>query len=260
MTRQDLPIKVIGVIPARYGSTRFPGKVLAPILGKPMIQWVYERAKLANCLEEILIATDDARVQAAVAEFGGKAVMTSTHHTSGTDRIAEAVVKIDADIVVNIQGDEPMIDAAAIDTLVTPFMEDDDLQMATLCRLAQKIEEIFDTNTVRVVFDCHHHALYFSRAPIPFNRDTSDLAHWLDNCPYYQHIGVYAYRKPFLLSLAKLPPTPLEHIEKLEQLRVLESGFQIRVVETAYAPVCVDVPADIEQVEKLMLKSGIGNV
>jgi len=251
-------LKIIGVIPARYSSTRFPGKVLTPICGKPMVQWVHERALKATKLSDLFIATDDEHVKAKVLEFGGKVIMTSSKHASGTDRVAEAVAEIDANVVVNIQGDEPLITPEAIDEVVEPFFNDEQVQMTTLCRLADNIDEIFDPNTVRVVFDQNYNALYFSRSSIPFNREM-DKDSWLDDANYYQHIGVYAYKKSFLQKLAKLSQTPLEKIEKLEQLRVLESGYKIRVVETQYSPICVDVPEDVEKVEKLMKTKGLTN-
>ena len=223
-----------------------------------MVQWVYERAKLAQKLDQILIATDSERVVSKVKEFTENIIMTSSNHESGTDRVAEAVKDLEAEVVVNIQGDEPLISSKAIDQLVEPFEQDQNLQMATLCRKAKNSEEIFDTNTARVVFDKNCNALYFSRAPIPFNRD-KDKKEWLENSIYYQHIGIYAYRKSFLQKLAKLPQTPNEQIEKLEQLRVLENGFKIKVVETDYKPICVDVPEDIYKVETEMKNIGIMN-
>ncbi len=245
------PEKIVGVIPARYASTRFPGKVLARICDKPMIYWVHEGASKSKRLDDLYVATDDQRVKQETILFGGKVIMTSSEHLSGTDRVAEAAENFDADVIVNIQGDEPLISPRAIDEVIEPFYHDDRIGMATLCRRAKKPEEIIDPNTVRVVFDNNFDALYFSRATIPFNRDLK-IADWLEHNPYYQHIGIYAYRKHFLTKLAKLPQTQLEGIEKLEQLRVLESGYKIRVVETVYNPVCVDVIEDLEKVEVLM--------
>jgi 3-deoxy-manno-octulosonate cytidylyltransferase (CMP-KDO synthetase) len=223
-----------------------------------MVQWVYERAKLAQKLDHVLIATDDERVVSKVKEFTKNVIMTSPNHESGTDRVAEVVKGLEADVVVNIQGDEPLISPKAIDQLLEPFEQDENLQMATLCRKAKSSDEIFDENTARVVFDKNCNALYFSRAPIPFNRD-KEKKEWLKDSIYYQHIGIYAYRKLFLQKLAKLPQTPNERIEKLEQLRVLENGFKIKVVETDYTPICVDVPQDIYKVETEMKKMGIMN-
>lgn len=247
----EKPEKIVGVIPARYASTRFPGKVLARINDKPMIFWVHEGASKSKRLDDLYVATDDERVKQETILFGGKVIMTSSQHLSGTDRVAEAADNFDADVIVNIQGDEPLISPQAIDEVLEPFYHDDHIGMATLCRRAKNPEEIIDPNTVRVVFDNNFDALYFSRATIPFNRDLN-LADWLKNSPYYQHIGIYAYRKHFLAKLTKLPQTQLEKTEKLEQLRVLESGYKIRVVETHYNPVCVDVAEDIEKVEILM--------
>lgn len=223
-----------------------------------MVQWAYERAKQSQKLHEVYIATDDDRVFSIAKGFTKHIIMTSSNHASGTDRVAEAVKELDADVVINIQGDEPLISPEAIDQLITPFFKDENLLMATLCRKARSSQEIFDENTARVVFDKNYNALYFSRAPIPYNRDR-EKSDWLKDLIYYHHIGIYAYQKVFLLKLAQLPQTPNEKIEKLEQLRVLENGFKIRVVETTYKPICVDVPEDVEKVETEMKKMGIMN-
>lgn len=245
-------LRIVAVIPARYAATRFPGKVLAPILGKPMIQWVYERAGGAAYLDDVWIATDHPKVRAAAESFGAHVIMTSPEARSGTDRIAEAVREETVDIVVNIQGDEPMIDARAVDAAIEPFFEDPDLQVSTLIRPAQNWEEMKDIHTVRVIFDQNHDALYFTRGIVPYNRDESDQKRWLEEFKYFQHVGVYVYRKDFLLQFAEWDETPLEKIEKLEQLRILENGYKIKSVETDYRPICVDVPEDIPRVEAVM--------
>lgn len=251
MSQNNNTIHTIGIIPARFASTRFPGKVLAKIAGKPMIQWVYERAIQAKYLQRVIVATDEKRVKETVEQFGGVAFMTSSKHETGTDRVAEIAAKIEADVIVNIQGDEPLISPHAIDSLIEPFFANN-LNMATLCRKATNIEEINNPNTARVVFDENQNALYFSRAPIPYNRDFQYQNRSINVGDYFQHIGIYAYHKEFLLKLSKLPQTRLEKVEKLEQLRVLEHGYKIRVVQTNYSPVCVDVKEDIHKVEELI--------
>ena len=239
--------RVVGVIPARYGSSRFEGKVLADIAGKSMIQWVYERASQSSTLGELLVAVDDPRVQSRVEGFGGKAIMTGAHHASGTDRIAEVVEKIPADIIVNIQGDQPLIDPNMIDEAVRPMIENPEIQMSTLKREIDK-EEFDDPGVVKVVVDDQDFALYFSRSLIPYPLHDDDLR-------VYEHIGLYVYRKAFLLGLSKMPQGYLERIESLEQLRVLERGHRILVVETKMdrrTGVSVDTPEDIGKVERLI--------
>ena len=240
-------IRIIGVIPARYGSSRFEGKVLADIAGKPMIQWVYERAKKSKTLDELLVAVDDLRVQSRVEGFGGKTVLTGAHHKSGTDRIAEVVEKMPADIVVNIQGDQPLIDPDMIDEAVQPMIDNDKIQMSTLKRQIEK-DEFDDPGVVKVVVDDQDFALYFSRSLIPYRRYDEDMR-------IYEHVGLYVYRKDFLLKISKMPQGYLEKIESLEQLRVLEKGYRILVVETKVdkaAGVSVDTPQDIAKVERLI--------
>jgi len=243
------------VIPARYGSSRFPGKPLADILGKPMIQWVYERASQAQSLQKVVVATDDERILRCVREFGGEVHMTSASAPTGTDRVAELARGFpQVDVFVNIQGDEPLIDPRAIDQAVEPFFHDADLQVSTLVRRIEDPQELKDRNLVRVVFNRKGYALYFSRAPIPFNRDVQDISEWLQHGCYYRHIGVYVYRRAFLLRYPELPKSQLEKVEKLEQLRILENGYPIKVVETNYDPVCVDTPEDLERVRQYLLR------
>lgn len=241
--------KVIGVIPARYGSSRFPGKIIADIAGKPMIQRVYEQAAKSELLHELYVAVDDQRVFDVVTGFGGKAVMTAGHHQSGTDRIAEVVQNIECDIVVNIQGDQPLLDPVMIDEAVAPMLEDATIPMATI-KTPVDAALVNDPGVVTVVTDNQGFALYFSRSPIPFPRDNREVV-------YYEHVGLYVYRKDFLLKIAATPPSPLEQIEMLEQLRVLENGYRILVVETqspGAAGVSVDTPEDLKKVEELIMK------
>lgn len=235
-------MRVVGIIPARYASSRLPGKPLLPIAGKPMIQHVYERAKQAKSFDLLLVATDDARVKEAVEGFGGLARLTSLKHPSGTDRAAEVASDLSCDLVVNVQGDEPLIPPALIDEAVLPFLQEATLPMGTVCRRIVKPEEALDPNVVKVVFDLRGFALYFSRAPIPYDRSQES------GVLYYKHIGLYVYRRETLLKLAKLKPTPLEEAERLEQLRALEHGVRIKVVETEYDSIGVDTPEDLENV------------
>ncbi len=238
---------VIGVIPARYGSSRFPGKVLADLAGKPMIQWVYEQASKSELLDQLFVAVDDERVKKVVEEFGGKAVMTKSEHQSGTDRIAEAVEKIEADIIVNIQGDQPLLDARMIDEAVQPFLDDPSIKMSTIKTKVGE-EEYQDPAVVKVVVDENDFALYFSRSLLPYPREGKSI-------DVFEHVGLYVYKKEFLLEISKLPQSFLEKIEMLEQLRVLERGYKIKVVETKSehaAGVSVDTPEDLAKVEKMI--------
>ncbi len=238
---------IVGVIPARYGSSRFEGKVLANIAGKSMIQWVYERANQSKTLDELLIAVDDERVQSVVEGFGGKVVMTGGHHKSGTDRIAEVVENMSAEIIVNIQGDQPLIDPDMIDEAVRPMIDNSEIQMSTLKREIEE-DEFDDPGVVKVVVDEKDFALYFSRSLIPYPRHAEKLR-------VYEHVGLYVYRKDFLLEISKMPQGYLEEIESLEQLRVLEKGYKILVVETKtdkVAGISVDTPEDLERVERII--------
>jgi len=241
--------KVIGVIPARFASSRFPGKVLKDIAGKPMIQRVYEQANKSQLLDQLFVAVDDERVLKVVEGFGGKAVMTKIEHQSGTDRLAEAVEKIDADIVVNIQGDQPLFDSNMIDEAVQPMLDDTLIQMSTLKTKIEE-EDYADPAVVKVVTDEDDFALYFSRSLIPYSRDNVEVN-------IYEHVGLYVYRKEFLFTISKLPQTYLEKIEMLEQLRVLEKGYKIKVIETksdSISGISVDTPEDLIKVERLIKK------
>jgi 3-deoxy-manno-octulosonate cytidylyltransferase (CMP-KDO synthetase) len=239
----EVGMKALGVIPARYASVRFEGKVLADILGKPMVQHVWEAAKKAKTLDDVIVACDDERIFKAVTGFGGKAVMTAKAHTSGTDRIAEVVGALDVRIVVNIQGDEPLLHPAMIDDAVYPLLNDEHLVVTTLMKRIEEESEVADPNVVKVVADKKGYALYFSRCPIPFVRDEEPGMR-----VHYKHIGLYAYVKEFLFTYKNLPPSKLEKLEKLEQLRILENGFPIRILETKHDTIGVDTREDLEKV------------
>ncbi|HUH66902.1 MAG TPA: 3-deoxy-manno-octulosonate cytidylyltransferase [Syntrophales bacterium] len=246
-------MKVVCIIPARYASTRFPGKALADLLGKPMIQHVYERVLKSKSVSFAAVATDDKRIKAAVEGFGGRAVMTAAEHRSGTDRTAEAVSGLDladSDVVVNIQGDQPLFEASQIDEVAEPLLEDASLAMSTLIYRIVREEEITHPNAVKVVFDADHFALYFSRATVPHVRDKGARV------AYYKHHGIYAYRRAFLKVFTKLPEGVLEKVEALEQLRALEHGYRIKVVETPYDSVEVDTREELERVKKILMAKG----
>lgn len=237
-------MNVLCVIPARYASTRLPGKPLKDIAGKPMICRVYERAAKAARVAEALVATDDERIYEAVLQHGGKAVMTRKDHPTGTDRLAEVAEKYpDVDLIINVQGDEPLIEPALIDELAAAFDGDADLQMATVCTEITDEVEAKNPNNVKVVMDKKGYALYFSRSLLPYPRHTGT--------PVYKHIGIYAYKRDFLLQYAKMAETPLEHAESLEQLRALENGYRIKVIKTPYRFVGVDTAEDLAKVNEI---------
>ena len=242
--------KVIVVIPSRYGSTRLPGKALVPLAGKPMVQHVYERASRAQTVHRVIVATDDERILDAVKSFGGEARMTRTDHRTGTERIAEVAVHEPGDVFVNVQGDEPLIDPVAIDTAVGALLEEPPAQVSTVATAIRHPGDIMDPNVVKTVLDFDGNALYFSRAPIPWIRDTQQKLH----VKYWKHLGLYVFQREALLEYPTLPQGDLEKIEQLEQLRWLENGWKIRVVEVAHDAVSVDVPEDVARVEKLMQK------
>jgi 3-deoxy-manno-octulosonate cytidylyltransferase (CMP-KDO synthetase) len=241
-------MKIFGFIPARYQSTRFPGKPLVPIAGTPMIQRVYERALLCPELFDVYVATDDERISECVQGFGGKVVMTKKDHQSGTDRISEAALKTGLekrDIIINIQGDQPLFDPSVVSLLVQPLVEDESVHMSTLKWKMTDDSHILNPNHVKVVTDNQGLAIYFSRCPIPYFRDSR-------SGNYYKHLGFYGYRMDFLVKFTGLSHGILESAEKLEQLRALEHGFKIKVMETSFNSVEVDVPEDIETAEKLL--------
>lgn len=250
---------ILAVIPARFGSTRFPGKSLFLIKDRPMIQWVYERASRSRFIDRVIVATDDDRIRNAVAAFGGEVVMTSRDHQTGTDRIAEVVRTIQCDLVVNVQGDEPLIEPDMIDEAIAPLAHDRSIVMGTICRRIEDRGEAFDTNVVKVVMDRDGFALYFSRAPIPWDRDrwssTDCLRDLQLTSPLYKHMGLYVYRRDFLLTYASLPQTSLEQHEKLEQLRVLEHGHKIKVIVTRHESFGVDIPDDLSKILQRLQES-----
>jgi 3-deoxy-manno-octulosonate cytidylyltransferase (CMP-KDO synthetase) len=254
-----VPRKILGVIPARYASTRFPGKVLAKIAGKPMLQHVYERASLARYLTSTIVATDDERVYQVARGFGARVRMTRSDHRTGTDRAAELASAENADLVVNIQGDEPLIDPAAIDAAILPLAHDPDIPMGTVKKLIEDPGEISDPNVVKVVTNHAGDAIYFSRCPIPYLRGTHD-GHPATPPVHYKHIGLYIYRRDFLLQYPSLRVGPLEQAERLEQLRALENGYTIRVVETEYDSLGVDTPEDLNRVCRLFEASVVQGV
>ena len=236
-------MNVMAVIPARLASTRLEAKVLLDIAGKPMIQYVFESVKESSLIDGIVIACDDERVMKVVQDFGAKAVMTSKDHLSGSDRIAEVVRDEDVDIVVNVQGDEPLIEAGAIDDLVRAITSDENCPMATLIKPIEDSNDIDNPNVVKVIVDCQGDAIYFSRSRIPFNRGTNSGV-------YYKHLGIYIYRKEFLMKYISLPVSVLEQTESLEQLRVIEAGYKIKTVITTMEIIGVDTREDLERVKK----------
>ena len=246
-------MKFIAIIPARYASTRFPGKPLAMLGGKPVIQRVYEQA--TSVLGEAYVATDDERIFQTVTDFGGKAVMTRTDHKSGTDRIEEAVEKLatDADVIINIQGDEPFVQASQLQALMQLF-DDPETQIGTLGKPFENMEAVDNPNSPKIVCDRRGFALYFSRSVIPHVRG-KERAEWIEHFPYLKHLGLYAYRHEVLREVTQLPQTPLELAESLEQLRWLENGYRIRVGLTDVETVGIDTPADLERAEEFLRQS-----
>lgn len=243
-------MRTLCVIPARYASTRLPGKPLADICGKPMICRVLERASRAQKPEKVIVATDDERIYDAVRTEGGEAILTRADHPTGTDRLAEvAEAYPEVDLIVNVQGDEPLIEPSVIDELIALFEADENLQMATVMTRMEDEEEQKNPNNVKVVVDKLGYALYFSRSLLPYPRAAA--------APVYKHIGIYAYRRDFLLHYARLAPTPLEKAESLEQLRALENGYGIRVLETASRFIGVDTPEDLALVNRLYRERGL---
>ena len=240
-------MKILCVIPARYASTRLPGKPLADIVGKPMIQHVYERSAQATIPQQVVVATDDEKVFQAVQQFGGKVVMTSSEHQTGTDRLAEVASKYaEVDVIINVQGDEPLIDPKVIDELAQEFLNDTALQMASVMSIMDT-EDYQNPNAVKVVTDLNNNALYFSRSLLPYPRVAG-------KANVYKHIGIYAYKKDFLLKFAKLEPTPLEQSESLEQLRALENGYKIKMIKTKFKFIGVDSIEDLQTVNELLRK------
>jgi len=239
-------LSIVAIIPARYNSSRFPGKVLALLAGRPMIQHVYERARRATLISDVLVATDDERVERTVEEFGGRAVMTSPDHRTGTDRVAEVAAGLDAEVVVNIQGDEPLISPEVIDQAVRPLLEDPSIQMTTLAHRVEHSDDLANPDVVKVCVDEEGYALFFSRTESLEDCQGSKSHRLL------RHIGLYVYRRPCLLSLAALESTTQEGVLGLEQLRPLEYGYRIKVVETEHTSYGVDRPQDLEKAERIL--------
>lgn len=237
----------IGIIPARYGSTRFEGKLLADLCGKPIIQHTWENAKKSKAIDDLLIATDDKRIYNCAKGFGAKVIYTSKAHKSGSDRLTEAVTSIDTKVIVNIQADEPLINPTMIDDVVSPILKDESIQMTTLCHKIKDRDDLLDPNVVKVVRDRDGFALYFSRAQIPYDPGQESRV-----SNYYKHIGLYAYSKDFLFTFKSLPQSKLEKIEKLEQLRVIENGYRIKVIETKFDTVGIDTPEDLLKATELI--------
>lgn len=238
---------IVAIIPARYGSTRLPGKPLIDLCGKSMIQRVYEQAHKARLVERVVVATDDERITEIVQRFGGEAIVTPSELRSGSDRIAFAAQNIPgASIIVNVQGDEPLIEPAMIDEAIQPLLDDASIPVGTLTKRSESAEELLNPNIVKAVLDANGFALYFSRSPIPYNRDGRG------SYPFFKHIGLYVFRKEFLLQFCDWPEADLERMEKLEQLRILEHGFKIKAVVTKYDSVPVDTPEDVKRVRTLL--------
>jgi 3-deoxy-manno-octulosonate cytidylyltransferase (CMP-KDO synthetase) len=246
-----MAMKILAVIPARYASTRLPGKPLISIAGKPMIERVWERARRASLVSGVIVATDDERIAQAVKSFGGEVALTRADHRSGTERVAEvAAAHPDAEILVNVQGDMPLIEPAAIDEAIEAVRSDEDVKMGTLAVPITNPAEIMDPNVVKTVLDFDGNALYFSRAPIPWVRDRQGPVH----ARHLKHLGLYVFRREALLEFATFPQGDLERLEQLEQLRWLENGFRIRVEETEYKSVEVDTPEDVKRVEQVLAR------
>lgn len=243
-------MKTLGIIPARYASTRFPGKPLVDIASKSMIQRVYEQAKKCAQLLEVIVATDDDRIFEHVRGFGGKAVMTSSAHQSGTDRCAEVAEKYpDYDAIINIQGDEPYIDPEQISKLIS-CLEDAGTQIATLVKKVSNEQELHNTNSPKVIINKNSEAIYFSRSPLPHIRG-QEPQNWLQHFTYFKHIGIYGYRADILKQITKLPVSPLEKAESLEQLRWIENGYKIKVAETEIETIAIDTPEDLKKLSEL---------
>jgi 3-deoxy-manno-octulosonate cytidylyltransferase (CMP-KDO synthetase) len=247
---------ISAIIPARYNSTRFPGKPLALILGKTMIRHVYERVQRSKYVNEVIVATDDERILSEVESFGGKARMTSPHHPSGTDRVAEVARELPFEIIVNVQGDEPLIDPQIVDLAIETIINNPYIPVVTLKTEISEPWELTDPNVVKVVTDKSDFALYFSRSPIPFIRDSWSEPLKIDSIknkgPFFKHIGLYVYRRDFLILFSSMKPSTLEILERLEQLRILENGYKIKVVKTDFNSIGVDTPEDLRRVELLM--------
>lgn len=246
---------IVGIIPARFASSRLFGKILANIGGKPMIQHTYENAKKSNLLNEIILAVDDTKVAKVAESFGAKVIMTPKELQSGSDRAAFVIKNIpEAKIIVNIQGDEPFINSTMIDQAIEPLLFDKNVNISTLAKRIESIEDLRSPSVVKVVFDYNNFAMYFSRSPIPFVRDAKTNSEKIQLAEIYKHIGLYVFRKEYLLKFTKLQPTDLEKTEKLEQLRMLENGFKIKIVVTEFDTLSVDTQDDLENARRYYKK------
>lgn len=261
----DKQMRIIAVIPARYLATRFPGKPLAEILGKPMIQHVYEQTARCKLIQRVIVATDDKRIFNKVEEFGGEAMMSSSRHISGSDRVAEAAEKVEADIIVNVQGDEPLLNPKMVSQVAELLLEDQSYQVSSLMSPIQSINELLSAQVVKVVTDKQGAALYFSRSPIPYLRSREAAANTIEQMlkqnpnlvkKYFKHIGIYAYRKAFLKLYRRFKPTPLELMESLEQLRILENGYKIKIGKSKFFTIGVDTPEDLAIVADILRDKG----
>jgi len=241
-------MNILGIIPSRYASTRLPAKPLVDICGKPMVQRVYEQAKQSELLTDVIVATDDERIVSAVQSFGGKVQMTPAEIQSGSDRIALVAKEHRADIVVNIQGDEPLIDPKLIDQTIRALIDDSQAVVSTAVKKTASHQDVFNPNIVKVVLDHHQYALYFSRSPIPYIRDAKKDEEWFNGTTFYKHFGIYVYRADFLQKFTTLQQSELETAEKLEQLRILEHGYKIKCAVTEYESIPVDTPEDLQKV------------
>jgi 3-deoxy-manno-octulosonate cytidylyltransferase (CMP-KDO synthetase) len=248
-----MKIKTLGVIPARYAAQRFPGKPLAKIAGKSLVQRVYEQAAKAKRLDKVVVATEDTRILEAVEKFGGDAMLTSPDCATGTDRVAEVARSFDCELVLNIQGDEPLMRPEMIDQLVEGMQKDTGCVMGTLARKINVAEQLTNPNVVKVAVGANGNALYFSRSQIPYVRDVTDQ---FRGATFFKHLGIYAFRRDFLLRFVQLPASELEKTEKLEQLRALENGYAIKVLITPHDSIGVDRPEDVKLVEEI-LRSGV---
>lgn len=242
---------IAAIIPARYESTRFRGKPLVRICNKPMLQWVYEAARSCTLIDHVIIATDHKKIKQAAESFGARVCMTASTHATGTDRVAEVAQHLDAHIIVNLQGDEPLLVPAVISEALMPVLEDETLPLSTLKTIIDDETDILNPNVVKVVTDINDCALYFSRSPIPFRKDNKPSG------AMFRHIGLYVFRKDFLLTFSRLPRTMLEKAENLEQLRALEHGYRIKVPTSNYKPVGVDTPEDVARVETILMSKNI---
>ncbi len=251
-TRNLKPVTVLGVIPSRYASVRLPAKPLVDLCGKTMVQRVYEQAMKAKLLTQIVVATDNEAIVQTVKSFGGEVIMTSPELRSGSDRVAAVAREVDADIVVNIQGDEPLIEPQMIDQAVEPLIYDATIQVGTLVRKIETADELLNPNIVKVVLDENNFALYFSRSPIPYLRESTTMDEWHKRHQYYKHIGLYVFRKEFLLEYSSWQESQLERAEKLEQLRILEHGVRIKAAVTEFDSVPIDTVEDAERVRSII--------